>query len=107
MGLFASREEAAARLHRCFSCEHITKTSPQRCALCNCYMRAKVQLRSATCPKGYWSRGRFVANSESDTAGYWRHENSIIRREMACVPDEDKQYSLSEIVDEQRERRAP
>jgi hypothetical protein len=95
MGMFATREEAEQRLRICFECEDITAHAPRRCRLCNCYMRAKVQLRNAACPRGLWGQARFVADPRSNDPSVWSDENAIIDREMREVPAEEAEYPLS------------
>ncbi|MFZ5637716.1 MAG: hypothetical protein ACOY82_14140 [Pseudomonadota bacterium] len=95
MGMFATREEAAERLRICFACEEITPQTPKRCRLCQCYMRAKVQLRNATCPKGHWAAARFVADPSSNDPTRWDEENAIIASEMRDLPPDEAEYALS------------
>jgi hypothetical protein len=95
MGMFATRQEAEQRLRLCFECEEISALAPRRCRLCSCYMRAKVQLRNATCPKGKWGAGRFIADPGSNDPSVWAEENAIIEQEMRDVPAEEAEYPLS------------
>lgn len=95
MALFTTRKIAAERLEVCFSCEQITRSTPKRCVLCSCFMRAKVQLRKAACPIGRWGAAPLAPIERQDFAAYWREENEIIELEMAQVPASEAEYALS------------
>lgn len=45
-------EEAERRLNICKGCEFFV--DDKRCLKCGCFMKAKVHLRSATCPEKKW-----------------------------------------------------
>lgn len=48
-----TKEEAAARLAICNSCEFF-RHSDQRCGKCGCYMAIKTYLKSEKCPVNRW-----------------------------------------------------
>lgn len=95
MAIFTTKEIAKHRLDLCFTCEKITVTVPKRCVMCQCYMRAKVQLRRASCPLGKWAEAPLMASNTSNYAEYWREENEIIAVEMVGLPPEKAEYARS------------
>ena len=51
-GLIESKH-AEDRWDICSECKFLIKKT-NRCSDCGCFMKAKVKLRKATCPKGVW-----------------------------------------------------
>ena len=49
---YASKQQVIERIKECGKCEHLTKAF--RCTECGCFMKAKVKIKMATCPKGKW-----------------------------------------------------
>jgi len=44
---------ANQRLNTCKACEHLQKEK-MRCEFCGCFMRLKVMMPTAKCPKNKW-----------------------------------------------------
>lgn len=49
----ATRETAKARIRICLACPNL-RPFVKQCALCGCFVHAKVQLAAAKCPDGRW-----------------------------------------------------
>jgi recombinational DNA repair protein RecR len=52
LNVFSSYEESTARMETCEGCENLQVT--KQCAICHCFMPAKVRLARSSCPKGLW-----------------------------------------------------
>ena len=52
--MFLQKAEAQARYDICKACEFF-KPALTQCKECGCFMKMKVKLEKAQCPKGKWS----------------------------------------------------
>lgn len=51
--MFVDKPKAQARYDICKPCEHFKKELAQ-CAVCGCFMKAKVKFEKSKCPEGKW-----------------------------------------------------
>jgi len=63
--LFCSKDIAEARLGICRECDNFGKQVPKFCAVCSCFMPAKVMLRGFACPLEKWPTAPLAASPEA------------------------------------------
>jgi hypothetical protein len=58
-------------------------------------MRAKVQLRIASCPLGKWARAPLLKSKVASYADYWHEENNVIASETSDVSQNNVTNAIS------------